>query len=181
MKKRSGTMNRIYLRPLQMQDAPQIHAATEDEEIRYFTSTTERFTVEAIEEFIARVATDRSRMDFAICHQETDSLLGEVSLLNVDETNKRGAMRIMLHSLEDADKGYGTEAMLHFIRYVFEDVQLNRLELEVLAYNPRAKHVYEKVGFVMEGIAREATFYNGRFVDEIHMSMLKSDYMRLYS
>ncbi|MBS7344138.1 MAG: GNAT family N-acetyltransferase [Caryophanon sp.] len=173
-------MNRVYLRPLQMQDAPQILASTEDEEIRYFTSTTDHFTVEAIEAFIMRAATDRSRMDFAICHKETDALLGEVSLLDVDEKNKRGAMRISLHSLDDANKGYGTEAMLHFIRYVFEDVQLNRLELQVLAYNPRAKRVYEKVGFVVEGIAREATFYNGRFVDEIHMSMLKSDYDRLY-
>lgn len=173
-------MNRVYLRPLQMQDATQIHAATEDEEIRYYTSTTERFTVEAIEQFIIRSSSDRSRMDFAICDTTTDAMLGEVSLLDVDERNKRGAMRIMLHSLHDADKGYGTEAMLHFIRYVFEDVQLNRLELEVLAYNPRAKHVYEKVGFVMEGIAREATYYNGRFVDEIHMSMLKRDYERLY-
>lgn len=174
------TMNRLYLRPLQLHDATQIYLATEDDDIRYFTSTTDRFTVEAIEQFILRAANDRSRMDFAICLSHNDALIGEVSLLEIDEQNKRGGMRIMLHSMLDADKGYGTEAMKLFVRYVFEQTTLNRLELEVLAYNPRAKHVYEKVGFVVEGVAREATYYDDRFVDEIHMSMLKSDYERLY-
>lgn len=172
-------MNRVYLRPLQLADATQIQLATENDEIRRLTSTTEHFTVDAIEAFILRAASDDSRMDFAICLHD-DTLIGEISLLDIDEQNKRGGMRMMLHDLSFANQGYGTEALQLFVRYVFEDIALNRLELEVLPYNPRAQRVYEKVGFTMEGIAREAIYFNGQFIDEVHMSMLKSDYMKLY-
>lgn len=172
-------MNRVYLRPLQLADATQIQLATENDEIRHLTSTTEHFTVDAIEAFILRAASDDSRMDFAICLHD-DTLIGEISLLDIDEQNKRGGMRMMLHDLSFANQGYGTEALQLFVRYVFEDIALNRLELEVLPYNPRAQRVYEKVGFTMEGIAREAIYFNGQFIDEVHMSMLKSDYMKLY-
>lgn len=170
-------MTRIYLRPLQLADATQIQRATENDDIRRLTGTLDHFTVDAIEVFIMRAAQDDSRMDFAICLND-DTLIGEVSLLEISEVNNSGGMRIMLHDLEIANQGYGTEAMELFLRYVFEEIGLNRLELEVLAYNARAKRVYEKVGFVQEGIAREAVFYQGHYVDEIHMSMLQKDYQQ---
>lgn len=38
---------------------------------------------------------------------------------------------------------------------------LHRISLEVYAFNPRARHVYEKVGFVHEGTGRDALLFDG--------------------
>ncbi len=46
------------------------------------------------------------------------------------------------------------------------------LELEVFADNARAQHVYEKLGFVQQGIRREVFLKDRRFVDSIMMSLL---------
>jgi hypothetical protein len=48
----------------------------------------------------------------------------------------------------------------------------------VFAFNPRARRVYEKAGFVAEGVLRDALRYDGAWVDEIVMSILAPEWER---
>lgn len=47
-----------------------------------------------------------------------------------------------------------------------------RVELEVYADNARAIALYEKVGFVREGVARDAVFIDGEYRDAINMAIV---------
>lgn len=49
---------------------------------------------------------------------------------------------------------------------------LHRVELTVMAHNTRAIALYERMGFVTEGRARECLLVDGQFVDELTMAML---------
>lgn len=53
---------------------------------------------------------------------------------------------------------------------------LNRIGLEVRAFNTRAIASYAKAGFVEEGRRREIVFHAGQFHDEVLMSILASDW-----
>ena len=46
-------------------------------------------------------------------------------------------------------------------------------------FNPRAQHVYEKVGFVREGLRRDVLLWNGRYQSAIIMSILEEDWNNL--
>jgi len=81
-----------------------------------------------------------------------------------------------LFQAQQFGKGVGTEATRLVVKFAFESLQLHRLELEVYDYNPRAKHVYEKVGFVQEGVKRDAAFLYDAYRNVIIMSMLETDY-----
>jgi RimJ/RimL family protein N-acetyltransferase len=48
--------------------------------------------------------------------------------------------------------------------------------LEVYAFNPRARHVYEKVGFEVEGTMREALRFDNDWVDAHLMAVLARDW-----
>ena len=50
------------------------------------------------------------------------------------------------------------------------------MELQVYDFNPRARHVYEKLGFVHEGTMRDALRWDGQWVDCHLMAMLDSDW-----
>jgi len=50
--------------------------------------------------------------------------------------------------------------------------RLRRLELTVMAHNDRARALYERMGYVEEGVKRESLFVDGAFVDEIMMAKL---------
>jgi len=54
-------------------------------------------------------------------------------------------------------------------------MNLHRIELEVFADNARAVHVYEKVGFHMEGTRRRAIFKFGRYQDLHVMGLLEEE------
>lgn len=49
---------------------------------------------------------------------------------------------------------------------------LHRVELTVMAHNTRAIALYERTGFVLEGRSRECLMIDGRFHDELSMSLL---------
>lgn len=78
------------------------------------------------------------------------------------------------------DRGYGSEAMLLLMQHVFATLNLNRLYLRVFDHNARAKHVYEKLGFKVEGRLRQDHFYQGEYVDTLVMSILAEEYFQRY-
>ncbi|HDX9652754.1 GNAT family N-acetyltransferase [Bacillus wiedmannii] len=167
---------RIYLRPLCQLDAPIILESTTDDEIRYMTGTKSTFSLEQIKTHIDHINNDSSRYDFAICLKSTEEMIGELSILDIDEENKRAVFRISMLSIALTGQGYGTEAITIVLKFVFEQLYLNRLQLEVFSHNLRGIRAYEKVGFVKEGTLRQSLFYNDTFSDEIIMAILKSDY-----
>lgn len=167
---------RIYLRPLCELDAPIILENTMDKEIRYMTGTNSNFSLVQIKTHIENINNDSSRYDFAICLKGTDELIGELSIFDIDEANKKAGFRISMASISLTGKGYGTEATKIVLRFVFEQLQLNRLQLEVFSHNLRGIRAYEKVGFVKEGVLRQSLYYNDAYSDEIIMALLKCDF-----
>ena len=53
------------------------------------------------------------------------------------------------------------------------------MSLSCFSFNDRAIKVYERLGFVKEGVARESIWFNRKFYDEIHYSMLESEWETL--
>ena len=66
-----------------------------------------------------------------------------------------------------ADVGYG-----------FEQLGLHRITLEVYSFNPRARRVYDKVGFVAEGVLRDALRRGDGWIDATVMSILAPEWAR---
>ena len=78
-------------------------------------------------------------------------------------------------------RGLGTEATRLIVGYGIEELGLHRIELGVYSFNPRAQRAYEKAGFVVEGVRREALLWDGEWVDSIVMSVLASEWKTVLS
>lgn len=63
------------------------------------------------------------------------------------------------------------------LRHAFSDLGLNRVELTVLESNSRARSIYEKEGFALEGTLRAAAWKNGRYEDMHVMSILREEWI----
>lgn len=82
----------------------------------------------------------------------------------------------MIGIKEYLGNGYGIEAIKILQDFVFNRLNLNRLQLEVHDFNERAYRCYLKCGFKEEGRLREKSFVNGHYSDTIYMSILKREY-----
>lgn len=70
------------------------------------------------------------------------------------------------------NQGVGTAMMQYMVDWCRANPAVHKLELWVFPDNPRAIHVYEKVGFQQEGRRRSCFLKQGRFLDLILMGMV---------
>lgn len=145
-----------------------------------FTGTQQIFGKSDTNNYLQEISSDRSRVDFLICSKETDKILGEVVINDIYRNNRSASLRIVINNKEDYNKGYGTESIILALNYAFGMLNLHRIELEVFPYNERAYHVYEKIGFIKEGVRRDGCFFNHKYYDTITMSILEDEFRNRY-
>ncbi len=169
--------NKIILRPITVDDAEGMYSSLSDKESMRLTGTQDSFTFEQVQNFCKRLETADDRLDYAITLPDNPNYLGEVVLNEIDWDNQSANFRIALASESLFGKGLGTEATHLIIDHGFRELKLHRIELEVYDFNPRAKHVYEKIGFVQEGVRRDVLLWEGQYQSAIMMSILSHEYL----
>jgi RimJ/RimL family protein N-acetyltransferase len=167
---------RVYLRPIGLDDTDLYFRTLFHPEVRRLTGTQKSFTREQIYRYIEGKTQDPSSLLLLIALRETDEVIGDIALQNIDGMNRNANIRIAIFSQDHQGRGLGTEAMRLLLDYGFGILNLHRIELNVFSYNARAIRAYEKLGFQREGVQREALYYNHQYHDSIIMSILEDEY-----
>ncbi len=115
------------------------------------------------------------RADWAIVTVAGEGVVGEVVLFSLDADHDSMEFRIALARPEYFDQGYGSEATTLVRDFAFGALGLRRLTLEVAASNARARRVYARAGFVIEGVRRQVRLVDGLWDDVVDMALLASD------
>jgi len=102
--------------------------------------------------------------------------IGNCGFHQIDWRSRTADVGIFIGEKSYWNRGLGTDVMAVLLRHGFENLNLNRVGLRVYEDNPRAIRVYEKAGFVHEGRLRQAMYNNGRYVDILLMSVLRSEW-----
>jgi RimJ/RimL family protein N-acetyltransferase len=166
--------DRVVLRPVTVDDVPGLLDLLADTASNRLTGTHAGSDVDAATRWYATRADQDDRLDLAVVERASGEYAGEVVLNDLDRDNRSCNFRIGLRP-GFHDRGLGSEATGLIVAYAFETLGLHRISLEVYAFNPRARRVYEKVGFVAEGTRRDALLWDGEWVDAIAMSILSTD------
>lgn len=72
--------------------------------------------------------------------------------------------------------GYGTDALLLFVDYLFEWLDLRRVWLSTMSLNARVIRQMEKVGFRLEVRQREDTLADGARADMLSYGLLREEW-----
>lgn len=113
---------------------------------------------------------------FAILDRSNDRMIGTTQLTGIHAINQSAEFSIVIGEKEYWNQGAGHIASRMILDHGFRDLNLQRIYLTVLVRNARAVHLYEKLGFVQEGILRKSMYKQGAFEDQVMMSVLKEEY-----
>ncbi len=130
------------------------------------------YTKEQLKKYLEKITSDDTRFDYFMMFE--NRIVGEVVLNNISEDDS-GHIRLAIFQEKDFSKGYGSFAMTSLIKKGFTELGLHRIDLEVYDFNARAIGLYEKLGFVKEGVLREA-YKKEKYHDIIIMSILENEF-----
>jgi RimJ/RimL family protein N-acetyltransferase len=133
---------------------------------------------EEIERFFAARVVGDDALAMAIHERPTDRLVGTCAFSQLDGDNGSALYHITIGEKDAWGRGYGTEATRLMLDHAFGALGLHRIALFVFEFNERAIRTYQHCGFVIEGRARESIFRDGRWWDELAMSVLESDWRK---
>ena len=167
---------RIYLRPLERDDAATFVPWINDQEITRNLILYRPMNRDMEEEFIARASKEQGGIVLGIALKKDDRLIGNTALHAVHGKDRHAGFGILIGDKTEWDRGYGTEATALMVEYGFTTLNLNRVWLHVYEYNSRGRRAYEKVGFRLEGTLRKHCFREGKYWDVIVMGLLREEW-----
>jgi len=173
--------NKVRVRSLEREDLPRVWQWFNDEDVMYYwASPGSMVSMAELERHFSKSleATDYGR--WFIIEDEGQRPIGLMMYFNLDRRHRRAEVGILIGEKDCWDKGYGTEAMIIFLDYLFNELGLHRVYLHTQDYNLRAFKSYEKCGFVKEGVVRERYFIKGKYHDGFLMSILSHEFSQRF-
>ena len=135
---------------------------------------------EEIERFFAARVVGPDALAMAVHERATDRLIGTCAFSQLDGDNGSALYHITIGESDSWGHGYGTEATRLMLDHAFGTLGLHRIALFVFEFNERAIRAYRRAGFAIEGRSRESVWRDGRWWDELAMSILESDWRRAH-
>lgn len=169
----------IFFRAFELDDAEFINSLRKIDEFENLIGGNKRFVSLAreqkwVEDLIYNDYQDKFYL--AICEKENKKIIGYTSVSDIDHVNKSCFWSgIKIHP-DFNGKGYGTQTVLMILKFVFEELNMERCTGECLEEHLVAKKLMEKVGFKVEALQRHSIFKDGFFHNQFVLSILKEEY-----
>jgi ribosomal-protein-serine acetyltransferase len=100
---------------------------------------------------------------------------GVIGLDPIEKHHERASIGYWLAERAQG-RGRMTRALDAVVRHAFDTLALNRVSLYAATGNVRSRAVAERVGFVQEGVHRQAEKTRGRYLDMVAYALLRSDH-----
>jgi RimJ/RimL family protein N-acetyltransferase len=177
------TGDRVTLRPFVQGDLPALRRWHADPEVMRHWG--ERGSIVEEHKFEADLAPGGrfTQFDkngyFCICDADGRAI-GRIEYEGLKLRQRTAELSILIGERDAWSMGYGSEAIVLLLDWLFNDRGARRVWLEVFAWNTRAQRAYEKVGFVREGTLRETWLMDGQWHDEHLYGILRREFNARY-
>ena len=169
------TTERLVLRPFTPADAPAVQRLASERKIAESTLLIPHpYPEGAAAEWIAGHDDTSNNHVFAIAPRDGGEVMGAIGL-HVDQNHDRAEIGYWL-GVPYWSRGYVTEAAAALVRYVFNDLGLNRVFAFHFTRNPASGRVLQKIGMRREGTMRQHIVKWGEHVDVDYYGVVRGEW-----
>ena len=120
---------------------------------------------------------------FSVFAADDERYLGQIGLHQIHARSKVARIGVVIAAKTEMGRGYGTAAIRALLDHAFgpgpDSVGLHKVWLMIFAHNTRSRGIYERIGFVQEGLLRDEYFHDGAWHDMARMSILAREWAKL--
>ena len=172
--------DRVYLRPLEVDDAKVLATASHYEPDTFMERGRELQSPIAWEKYIKELYEQQptdGEVQFAVCLTENDECIGLIGLEFVDLINGVAETGSWFHNPDYRNKGYGTESKHLILEYAFHRLHLERIISVVFEPNTRSAAALAKQGYKPAGRLKYDDLKDGRYQDLLLFDLLREDWL----
>lgn len=181
-----GTMvfidgEQLYLRNLQKSDLQgnYKHWLNDEEVCKYNSHHRFPYSEEQLLEYIESAHRDKSKLVLAIIDKKNDNHVGNISLQSIDYINRTAEIAFVIGEKAYWGKGFAYEAGVLIMNHGFKQLNLNRIYCGTFSNNIGMQKLAAKLGFMQEGIRKQAVYKDGAYLDVYEYGILKSQWTLL--
>ncbi|MDF2880676.1 MAG: family acetyltransferase [Clostridiaceae bacterium] len=116
---------------------------------------------------------------FAVRTIEDNTLIGVTGFEEILWNNGVATIFVGIGDRERRGAGFGREALKLTMEFGFQELNLHRIQLNVLQYNGSAINLYESLGYKKEGTYREFIHRDGKRYDMYLYGVLREEWDKL--
>ena len=168
----------LFLAPLEAEHAPALFEAVDNDRSHLAVFLPWVNNMRSVQDFSSYIKNcellyrQQKEISFVIIHKK--NLVGRIGLNHIDQQNKTAAIGYWLvKSAEGA--GIISKSCKALIHSAFNAIGLNRIEIRVATHNKKSEAIPKRLGFIKEGVLRQAEIVNETYFDITVYALLKSD------
>ena len=164
---------RVQLRRMGPQDAADVVRLRSDPDVQAQLFSERPPTVAEHLRWLADVDARGDRHEFMIVERTSGRSVGTIGLSRIDPTHRRAEYGVLIGEPGARGKGLASEASRLLLDHAFRTLGLGRVYLHVFSDNEAAVRLYERVGFLREGLLHRHVYKGGRFHDVVVMAAVR--------
>ncbi|EAP86969.1 UDP-4-amino-4,6-dideoxy-N-acetyl-beta-L-altrosamine N-acetyltransferase [Croceibacter atlanticus] len=170
-------MNDIKLVSLSEEHLEMVRNWRNSDEVSYYMYTDKKITKKQQVEWFKNVKQSESCKYWLI--EFNGNYLGLASLTDINKTLSSCYWAFYLGESSIRGAGIGGKVEFNVLKYVFEELNLNKLRCEVFEFNDKVIRMHEKYGFRREAFYREHCFKNNQWHNVVGLALLKREWLLL--
>ncbi len=170
--------NLIYLREVRISDVnDNYYQWLNDPEVnQYLEIRFSPMSKEIIAEFVRSMDGNPNSIFLAICTIANDLHIGNIKLGPINWTHRFADISLIIGDKRYWKKGVATEAIGLITRFAFENLNIHKVKAGCYAENIGSLKAFEKNGFQREGLLKQHRFFMGKFVDQVILGLINSEW-----
>lgn len=134
---------------------------------------TESFWREQVQRNHVEYQTDQSLRLFLFTREAPSRIIGVSNFTGFVRGVSQSCNLGYALAADAVGKGYLTEILPVALAFVFETVRMHRVQANYMPHNERSGALLKRLGFVVEGYARDYVYINGAWRDHVLTSMTR--------
>jgi len=171
------TTNRLMLKSIKAEDREQFYKLFSDRKLLKYTDNEPHKTIKDTQLLIKKYhEEEKEGQSIRKAIYLEKKYIGIISIYHINKKHKFATIGYLI-SEEYQNKGIMTEACFAIIKYIFNNLPINRIEAQVFVKNIASIKILEKLGFQKEGRLRQNFMINNKLEDSFMYSILKIEWM----